>query len=127
DHGIECPIWVPGGGSALSRAQQLNLTISQYKATWAFSTSKTKAGFENWRIGRALRRSRGSVVHVHGPGHYGALRWGLRYAAMKTVAHVHIEETPELLQWALRTPPNLIITCARFLVDYVRQALPAPH
>jgi glycosyltransferase involved in cell wall biosynthesis len=40
------------------------------------------------------------------------------------VAHVQIEEDLALLRWAFRRPPNLIITCARYLVDHVRRALP---
>jgi len=37
---------------------------------------------------------------------------------------VQIEHEFEGLSWAFRYPPELIVTCARFLVDQVRQALP---
>jgi glycosyltransferase involved in cell wall biosynthesis len=40
------------------------------------------------------------------------------------VAHVQIDEAIANLRWAFRLPPDLIITCARYLVDSVRRALP---
>jgi glycosyltransferase involved in cell wall biosynthesis len=38
--------------------------------------------------------------------------------------HVQLEERQVGLQWAFKHPPELIITCARYLVEYVRQTLP---
>jgi glycosyltransferase involved in cell wall biosynthesis len=64
-------------------------------------------------------------VHVHSPYHYGALRWGLRLSGLKRVAHVQLQADEETLRWAFRTAPELIITCAQFLVNHVRRALPA--
>ena len=43
---------------------------------------------------------------------------------LKTVVHVHLKEEEEGLQWAFAKPPDVIITCARTLADYVRHTLP---
>jgi len=43
---------------------------------------------------------------------------------MRCVVHVQLEEDVEGLRWAFKTPPDLIITCARFLEGYVRRILP---
>jgi glycosyltransferase involved in cell wall biosynthesis len=40
------------------------------------------------------------------------------------VVHVHLDEDEEGLCWAFQTPPDLIITCARFLEGHVRRTLP---
>jgi glycosyltransferase involved in cell wall biosynthesis len=127
ENGGASPVWIPGHGPAAQEAEKLGLKIREYRADWALSPWKLKAAAENWRIGRALRRQQGGIVHVHSPCHYGSLRWGLRLSGAKTIVHVQIEEAPESLQWAFRRPPSLIITCARFLVDQVRRALPAAH
>jgi glycosyltransferase involved in cell wall biosynthesis len=83
-----------------------------------------RAAKANWRVWRGLSRGAPGLAHVHSPGAYGALRRGLGFSGLRRVAHVQIEEDPALLRWAFRSPPDLIITCARFLVDQVRRALP---
>jgi len=49
---------------------------------------------------------------------------GLAMSGLKTVVHVHLQETEEGLQWAFKRPPDVIVTCARTLVEYVRHTLP---
>jgi glycosyltransferase involved in cell wall biosynthesis len=117
-------VWIPGDGPAFREAVRLGLEVAQYDPAPAFSPRRLKAGPANWRFGRRLRRYRPGIVHVHGPSHYGALRWAVQHSGLKTVAHVQIEETATLLRWAFRRPPDLIVTCAAYLVDLVRQALP---
>jgi glycosyltransferase involved in cell wall biosynthesis len=124
ENGRQSSVWIPGDGPAAQEAERLGLKVRLYRASWALSPRKLKAAVENWRIGRVLRRQQGDIIHVHSPGHYGGLRWGLRFSGAKTIVHVQIEETSELLRWAFRQPPTLIITCAHFLVDHVRRALP---
>jgi len=64
------------------------------------------------------------LVHVQSPSVYRLLLPALLFSRSSFAVHVHIEEDLETLQWAFRRPPELIITCARFLSDYVRRALP---
>jgi glycosyltransferase involved in cell wall biosynthesis len=47
----------------------------------------------------------------------------MRLSGLKRVVHVHLDTRGEGLQWALRHPPELIITCAKFLIPHVREAL----
>jgi glycosyltransferase involved in cell wall biosynthesis len=119
-------VWVPDAGPAMSEAQRRGLAVSHYNAERAFSRGVVAAAIENWRFGRKLAREGPGVVHVHAPVYYGALRQGLRFSGLKRVVHVHLEEDKSSLAWAFRSPPDLIITCARFLVDYVRGTL-LPH
>jgi glycosyltransferase involved in cell wall biosynthesis len=51
----------------------------------------------------------------------------LKLSRLQSVVHVHLDEDEEGLRWAFRTPPDLIITCARFLEGYVRRTLPERH
>jgi glycosyltransferase involved in cell wall biosynthesis len=49
----------------------------------------------------------------------------LRAPGVKRVVHVHIQAEIDHAGWTFRVPPELIITCARFLVDDVRAGIPA--
>jgi glycosyltransferase involved in cell wall biosynthesis len=62
------------------------------------------------------------VAHFHSPFVYGARR--VSAFGLKTIVHIHSEENREGIAWAFTRPPDVIVTCARFLVDHVRQALP---
>jgi glycosyltransferase involved in cell wall biosynthesis len=121
---LSCRLWVPGDGPAEREARRLGLPVSQYKIGAVLSNWRPRAVWGNWLLGRALRRAGAGLVHVHGILCYGLLHWGLRLSGLKQVVHVHIETEHEVMRWALRSPPELIITCARFLVDQVRLALP---
>ena len=117
-------VWVPGCGLAEREARRLGLAVSQYCIEAAQSRWRLHAAWGNWRVGRSLQRAGAGLVHVHGVLYYGMLRWGLKLSGLKRVVHVHIEEHPKGLRWAFCSPPELIITCARFLIDHVRVALP---
>lgn len=123
EHREQSRVWVPGPGAAQAETVRLGLPFSTYDAKAALSPSRISAGFANWKTGRALRRFGAGLVHVHSPGQYGALRWGLKRSGLVRVAHVHLEEDQGMLGWAFRSPPELIITCATFLAGYVRNTL----
>jgi glycosyltransferase involved in cell wall biosynthesis len=120
-------VWLPGEGPAWEKAAGLGLTIRRYDAARVFQGGRLSAALGNWDLGRGLRRHGPGLVHVHGPFHYGALQWGLRLSGLKRVVHVHLEEQEAGLRWAFRRPPDLIVTCARFLEEHVRRTLPARH
>jgi len=120
-------VWVPGTGSSKDRAQALNLTCHEYYGVRLFQSSKVALVIENVKIGRLLRRQSPGILHVHSPFYYKALQLGLMISGLKSVAHVQIEEGEEGLRWAFQNPPNVIITCAQFLVDHVRRALPEQY
>jgi glycosyltransferase involved in cell wall biosynthesis len=117
-------VWIPGPGPAQAEATRLGLPCGTYDAESAASPSVFRAGLANWRLARALKRSGPGLVHVHSPGYYGALRRGLIRTGLTRVVHVQLEEGEPSLRWAFKSAPDLIISCARFLVDLVRRALP---
>jgi glycosyltransferase involved in cell wall biosynthesis len=129
DHLRKCEqraqVWIPGPGAAEEEAGRLGLTTAGYDAPALFGRSKMRSLWTNWRLARRLRREGARLVHVHTPVHYAAVRWGLRWASVKRVVHVQIDTDADGVGWAFRTPPELIVTCARTLVDRVRQSLPA--
>jgi glycosyltransferase involved in cell wall biosynthesis len=52
---------------------------------------------------------------------------GFARSGLKTIVHVHLQEAEEGLRWALKRPPDVIVTCARTLVESVRRVLPASY
>jgi glycosyltransferase involved in cell wall biosynthesis len=123
DQGEECRVWVPGQGAAQAETERLGLPFAAYNAAAALSTSRIRAGLANWKFARDLKRSGPGLVHIHSPGPYGTLRWGLKRSGLVRVAHVQLEDGPEFLRWAFRSPPELIVTCAKFLVNHVRDSI----
>jgi glycosyltransferase involved in cell wall biosynthesis len=121
--GKESRIWVPGTGLTWSQAEQTGLPVQGYDLTSALGPSRLQAARVNWQVWRRVRGFGRGLVHVHSPVVYGAFRRGLGYSGLKQVVHVQVDQDEEGLRWALRWPPDLIITCARYLVDPVRRAL----
>jgi glycosyltransferase involved in cell wall biosynthesis len=124
DRGKQSYVWIPGEGPAKAKAEEMGLTWRLYDPTRALASSRLSSTVSNWTIGRQLYSYRPGLIHVHAPDFYRALLPALKVSRLKTVVHVHLEEAQISLRWALRTPPQVIITCARFLVDQVRNALP---
>lgn len=121
--GSQCHIWVPADGAMRQKAEEAELPHHLYSNS-AASTQKIAAAVANGSFGYQLRRLGRGIVHVHSPAYYGALRVGLRIAGVSRVVHVHLEETGPGIGWAFKDPPEVIVTCARYMVDEVRQSLP---
>ena len=117
-------VWIPGKGQALCKAQQLALKSHEYDASCVFTASRLRAAIGNWKIWCNFHPYRPGIVHIHSPYHYRALQMGLAMSGLKTVVHVHLQEAEEGLRWAFKRPPDVIVTCARTLVEYVRHTLP---
>lgn len=124
NHGLPVYTWIPGEGPARQEAQSSGLEIRTYDPTPAFGASKIGAARANAKMWRALSRLRPGLIHIHGPLHYGALRFAVNLSGLKSIVHVHIETDDASLCWAFQRPPDLILTCADFLVEQVRRALP---
>lgn len=125
--GQDSHVWIPGEGPAQRRAEDLGLAAHLYNARDLFSCSRLGAMTNNMRFWRKLYPHRGDLFHIHAPFHYRALLLALQLSRMRCVVHVQLEEQAEGLRWAFKTPPTLIITCARFLVEYVRSTLPESY
>jgi glycosyltransferase involved in cell wall biosynthesis len=124
---VESHVWISGEGAALHRAKQLGLSVHTYDARSIFARSKIVATAGNLSTWWKLRSYSPGLIHVHSPYSFGALQPALVFSALKSVVHVHIEESKEGLRWALKHPPDLIITCANYLLDYVQALLPEYH
>ena len=122
-----CHVWVPEDGPAREMAKELGLPSHKYDARRIASSSKLQSAIANLNIAYRLRGYGRGIIHVHSPRCYGALRLGLRYSGLKRAVHVQIEESRTGLRWAFKRPPDMIITCARYLVDYVRGSLPEEY
>jgi glycosyltransferase involved in cell wall biosynthesis len=119
------PVWVPGEGAAAREARRLGLDVRGYDAGLISGTQpRWRAAIDNLGLARGLRLGGPGLVHVHSPSAYRLLLPGMLLTGLRRVAHVQIDEAPEGLRWAFRRPPELIITCARYLVEAVRRALP---
>jgi L-malate glycosyltransferase len=123
----ECTsIWVPGEGTTLERARRMGLATEVFNGPGLFRGGLLRPLLANWRLARRLRRQAPGVVHVHSSFSYGSMSWGLRRSGLPRVMHVQLEGGSDGLRWALQRPPELIVTCARFLVEHVRGCLPEP-
>jgi glycosyltransferase involved in cell wall biosynthesis len=120
-------VWIPGNGPARKKAEEWGLINHNYDSAGVLNARKLTAAVANFRVAYGMRRIGPGVVHVHSPTHYGALRHGLRFTGLKRIVHVHLEEVGAGLRWAFKHPPDLIITCARFMIEPVRRSLPEPY
>jgi glycosyltransferase involved in cell wall biosynthesis len=118
-------VWIPGEGSAAREAGRLGLDVRVYDEVLnSGSPSRMRSAIAQLRLWRDLKAGAPGLVHVHSPHAYRRLLPSLLLSGARRVVHVHIDEEPEGLRWAFRHPPHLIVTCARCLVESVRQALP---
>ena len=124
DLGYDSTAWLPGEGAAATRARDLGIKYRFYAPKGALSGSRLKSALCNLRIACSLHSQSPGLIHIHSPFYYGSLSKGLRHCGLKTLVHVHLEEDKDGLAWAFQRPPKAIITCARFLIEYVRSALP---
>jgi glycosyltransferase involved in cell wall biosynthesis len=120
-------VWVPGEGRAAAMVRSLDLPMRWYDGKGIFSRLRLRAGTANLVTGMRLRAMGGGIVHIHSPHHYAALRHGFRLGRVKRVVHIHLDFGVESLRWTLEEPPELIVTCAKFLTQSVREALPAAY
>ena len=112
--GVKNKLWFPGEGAALQTARScFGLDADTYPLTSAMSSRPWQAIYGNAFFWRRLRRD--SVVHVHSPVVYGALSRGLAASNALRVVHIHSEADLNSIEWAFRSPPDLVISCASYL------------
>jgi len=119
-----CNLWVPGSGQVTTAAVEMGVSWRNYDVGDCLNKSRIQVVKSNWRIWRLLRSETPGLLHVHSPYHYGVLSLGLKMSRLKTVVHVQLEAENELFRWAFKRPPDIIMTCARFLSDRIRGIIP---
>jgi glycosyltransferase involved in cell wall biosynthesis len=117
-------VWVPGAGRAADQVRAAGLPITTYDLEGTCSASKLRSARSMVWLACRLRSKGRGLVHVHSPLVYGGMTHGLRMTGLQRIAHVQIEHDLQGLAWAFRHPPDLIVTCAEFLIEQVRRALP---
>jgi glycosyltransferase involved in cell wall biosynthesis len=113
--------WVPGAGPATQNVEEAGLPWRGYDLDRVRDGNYRRLW--TWAALALKLKGKGGLVHVHTPGVYRLLLPALRLAGLRTVVHVQIDTDPEELRWAFRQPPDLIITCARYMEEPIRQAL----
>jgi glycosyltransferase involved in cell wall biosynthesis len=120
--GTAAPVWCGGEGPVIAEAERLGLTVHRFDQP-RLHRGGASALLHLASVGWRMRRI-GGLVHVHSHLVYGFLRPALRFAKVRTVAHVHIESPADAYRWAFKRPPHAIVTCATFLAKKVEDALP---
>lgn len=116
-------VWLPGRGPAECKAEGLGLDVQTYDMTSLFASSKIRVFAANLRMWQKLYSHAPELIHFHSPFTYKAMLLSLKLLRSKRVVHIHLDEDEMALRWALKDPPDLIITCAHFLEAYVRRTL----
>jgi glycosyltransferase involved in cell wall biosynthesis len=119
--GMRVGVWIPGGGPAAEAAEQEGLSWRGYDLA-AMTAGSWRHAWACGRLALKLPRRPG-LAHVHMPGAYRLIRPALRLAGLRTVVHVQIDPSPEDVTWAFRDPPDVVVTCARYMIAPIRQAL----
>jgi glycosyltransferase involved in cell wall biosynthesis len=123
----ESHVWIPGEGAARNKSIEMKLDHHSYDSVSALKSCKIRRVIHNWGIGRKLRLHSPGLIHVHSLFCYKVLHSAIKMSQLRSVVHIQLEEEKEGLRWALTEPPDLIITCAEYLVEYVRSTLPERH
>jgi glycosyltransferase involved in cell wall biosynthesis len=125
--GQTCQVWIPGGGAAKRAAETLGLDVHTYDAAGFFASSRLKAVTANFHLWHELHVFPPDLMHFHSPFIYRAMLPTLKLLGITSIVHIHLDEDEAGLQWALKHPPQLIVTCARFFEPYIRRTLSRRH
>lgn len=118
----ESHLWLdPGPAEAVAKADGLTLHhLGQAKLRAA---GRIGGRILEWRLGRRLKTHQPGIAHVSSAFLYGLTSRALKASGLKRIVHVQIEDTAKNWQWAFREPPDVIVTCAKFLAAGVRAAV----
>ena len=120
----QCTLWLPGKGRAWDKAKEQNISTKFYAQPDIVRDSRSLVALANFRTGWRLRSGRPGLLHLHSTELYGGLPWASACSGLRSVVHVHLEQDESTVRWAFRQHPDLVITCASFLVDNIRRYLP---
>jgi glycosyltransferase involved in cell wall biosynthesis len=120
NQGGQSRAWVPGPGPAATALKAAAIPVCSYRLD-DMKKGRVRHALACLRMARNLLGER--LVHVHTPSVYRLMSPALRLARARSVVHVQIEPGPEELRWAFRDPPDLIVTCAEYLVGPVQRVV----
>ena len=121
-HFSESHLWTdPGPAEAVATAD--GLTLHHLGQTTLRAAGRLGGRVLEWRLGRRLRKFQPGIAHVSSAFLYGLTSRAAKGSGLRRIVHVQIEDTAPNWQWAFREPPDMIVTCAHFLVAGVRDAV----
>jgi len=118
-------LWLPGQGRAWQKAVEESLTVRAYELPDIVHASRSSIALANFRNGWKWRHFRPGILHVHSAEVYGGLPLACAFSKLQRIVHIHLEQEESTVRWAFHRLPELVITCANFLVENVRRFLPA--
>lgn len=122
ERGWATTLCVPAGGAALAYARDAQIASLGFQMSSILAGNRLSAGLANLSILARLPRDI-QVVHYHSPTVFGAFALTRRLSTAPTVLHLHLNYKVPELAWALKTTPDLIVTCGRSVLPAVETAL----
>ena len=116
-------LWLPGLGRAWQKAVDEKLAVHVYQQPNIAEDSRTSMALANLRTGWNWRHYRPGILHLHSAELYGGLPVACAISKLQRVVHIHLEQDEATIRWAFRRLPELVVTCAEFLVENVRRYL----
>jgi glycosyltransferase involved in cell wall biosynthesis len=116
-------LWLPGAGRAWDKAVEERLPVRAYRQPNIAHDSRASMALANLRLGWNWRNFRPGILHLHSAELYGGLPVACALSKLKRVVHIHLEQEEATIRWAFRRLPELVVTCADFLVENVRRYL----
>ena len=111
----------PASSETGAIARSYGIAASTYPAQWLLAPQPARCLSANAVVLGRLRWRRRTLLHLHSPFVYLALRPAIRLSRVRTVLHMHLDYSDELLSKVLRRPPHLIIACGRFIRRRIEQ------
>jgi glycosyltransferase involved in cell wall biosynthesis len=116
-------LWLPGEGRAWQKAVDENLAVHAYHQPNIVNDSRAILALTNLRTGWKWRHYNPGILHLHSAELYGGLPVACALSKLQCVVHIHLEQDEATVRWAFRRMPELVVTCAEFLVENVRRHL----
>ena len=114
---------VPAKGDTRDAAEQGGMRYRSFQFEQLMGGGRVSSVIANLGLLSTVGRSAHGLLHVHSPFVYGAMRPFLSLTRVRTILHLHLDYTIEQLTWALKRPPDVVITCAAFMVERVEEVL----
>lgn len=96
-------------------ARSYGIAVSPYPAQWLLASQPARCLSANAVVLGRIGRRRGTLLHLHSPFVYLALRPAIRLSRARIVLHMHLDYSDELLSKVLERPPHLIVACGEFI------------
>jgi len=116
---FQCTAWIPGNGPAADALAGQHIRTRFYNFEGLRGSRLRHLAACARMVPGFLGRHR-PIVHVQNPTVFGLLRPALLAVRARSVVHFHIEPSDDEIAWALKWPPEHIVTCANYISARVR-------